>query len=1601
MLDVGDFEVLDECAGEDDNEEDCDVQSFCGTYVEEEDEEEDYEHENPKRRASQMNDSHVDDNSGDNTDNILDVSIDVAENEFLENVAKDFSENIEDVVEEQTPKSRYNLRRGEPTVQIKKLPEKKVTDSKSEAPTPKKKPGPKCKTMNVQSTPAKKPIQKISFTNDNEKKEEKKTAQQTENKKEADKNESEIPKAAANSIPQQSKEKSQQNLQRKTPAFLKKDLTDEEIMIHFDEIENTVLTSDSFVIEHEIDQSMQEADNNKSENNGDKKDDEKQNEDKKDEEIKDENKEEEENWDETCDKNIKNKPEIKIEEKEFKESEMWYKEKQDNFFISLIIFVKVKSDEFCVTCLGNKKNIQQTSKDEETQADNTSDNKNAQSSWQMIPGVADANMDNTEEYPPFVMRVVKFLMSKKQRDVVQDFGECKCKITVFEEFLKSLEESTCAETEEIENEQKETHNEDNKTASEDKEETTDKPEADQKSAEENNKSFIENLNGLTVLLRCNRKEELMMHITGKNISAELMDKFKDLFENGAGKDCNVKSLYCKTIIKDNDGVRTNNTFLFGSETLDDSIGNVKIQLAPKANVWANLAGVEVLADVVTSYLVPTQKTTVIEIGCGTGLISLLIASKCQKVIGVDVQKEIAEAEILSELNGIKNATFLTGKPKLVMSQIDKSIATSKAVAVINTNNAFGRSIEVISSLRQMSTLGRIVIITTLTKQAIRSILELTQPADEIYGNPFIPIKACIVDTTPKSFGFEIVMSMERRTMRNLLKVSPVEGANTTPVGLISKSKQAAGFKYNSAGNITLPAHKKGLPSKFVKSALGKPGSYVPGKKFFLNPNYNPVNKFQGKRPYPGSDGATFHPGAKKFKQFDKPYPGPNLRLNPMHDKKIRDDGDLREKLSSGRVESTAMAQEMQEQKKILDAAKEKLTGAGSSVDVETVKKLQEMLNLAIEKTNKLQSQLPPRSVWDRIAPPDSGLDEDQMKSNPPMRGRLVKETGPKKIIITTSNDRDGPMPPPGKSKKYDNLPPLEPNLIMPVNNKPDRLKMSQSISQKPSTAPYQKPGPNRFKGGNYRKQDNQSQAPWNRHKAGPGTIESQERWSRVSPPRRSPPRQIPPPRQAVRSPPRQSMRSPPRQLLRSPPRQSSPARRPVSPVRRPVSPPRRPISPPRRPVSPVFRQHSSSSRGVPSGGRSGSPSRRHNSPPRRPVSPHNYRGSPPRPSVSSSRQKSPPARRYADEWDIPSRSTAESGWPRAEKEKTGWQAPTSSSSTNWNQSSSNSGKYRSENDKWDNRSGPGTWNNKNAPSSSQNNSGGRWKDSSGNTLSGTNWDVKKDSGMRDMGRHESRHEPRQEPRMEPRHEPRMEPRHELRMESRPEPRIEPRHEPRMEPRMEPRHEPRIESRHEPRHESRIEMRHEPRMESRHEPRHELRHEPRWEPPEKSFRNEKDDWGDLPEDARDPWGDNDPPPPSNETRWGQQNQSSTLSNWSAKPNFPMSTMSTGAGNIGNNVNPNIPNANLNMNMGMGMNNPNKGVWQNAPQQPQQPNRNQNWLPPGNWQGAAVNPGNAGGQGVGMGGMMIGNTLANWQPSQQSFANFSARPFNNNPFMNNRR
>lgn len=85
-------------------------------------------------------------------------------------------------------------------------------------------------------------------------------------------------------------------------------------------------------------------------------------------------------------------------------------------------------------------------------------------------------------------------------------------------------------------------------------------------------------------------------------------------------------------IRYDDTAVTDTTFLVGSEALDEIVGGLKVQLAPKTNFWSNTAGAENVATAVIDLLAPTPKTTVLEIGCGIGLIGLMMASVNKKYL---------------------------------------------------------------------------------------------------------------------------------------------------------------------------------------------------------------------------------------------------------------------------------------------------------------------------------------------------------------------------------------------------------------------------------------------------------------------------------------------------------------------------------------------------------------------------------------------------------------------------------------------------------------------------------------------------------------------------------------------------------------------------------------------------------------------------------------------------------------------------------------------------------------------------------------------------------------------------------------------------------
>lgn len=88
-------------------------------------------------------------------------------------------------------------------------------------------------------------------------------------------------------------------------------------------------------------------------------------------------------------------------------------------------------------------------------------------------------------------------------------------------------------------------------------------------------------------------------------------------------------MYCIeifTIFRTDKTINTENSVIFGPQALEEFVGDIKINFTPKTNVWLNALSSEILGNTVAQYLMPTQNTIVVEIGCGTGLTSMMLAS---------------------------------------------------------------------------------------------------------------------------------------------------------------------------------------------------------------------------------------------------------------------------------------------------------------------------------------------------------------------------------------------------------------------------------------------------------------------------------------------------------------------------------------------------------------------------------------------------------------------------------------------------------------------------------------------------------------------------------------------------------------------------------------------------------------------------------------------------------------------------------------------------------------------------------------------------------------------------------------------------------------
>lgn len=112
---------------------------------------------------------------------------------------------------------------------------------------------------------------------------------------------------------------------------------------------------------------------------------------------------------------------------------------------------------------------------------------------------------------------------------------------------------------------------------------------------------------------------------------------------------------------------TRNQLLWGKDYLVEEVAGLKFQVSPTSFFQVNTKGLQALYEILDAYCDVRDKDQVVDLYCGVGSLSLFLAKKAKKVLGVDISAEaIEDAVVNSDLNGFKNTDFLAGSSEKVL-----------------------------------------------------------------------------------------------------------------------------------------------------------------------------------------------------------------------------------------------------------------------------------------------------------------------------------------------------------------------------------------------------------------------------------------------------------------------------------------------------------------------------------------------------------------------------------------------------------------------------------------------------------------------------------------------------------------------------------------------------------------------------------------------------------------------------------------------------------------------------------------------------------------------------------------------------------------------
>jgi 23S rRNA (uracil1939-C5)-methyltransferase len=250
----------------------------------------------------------------------------------------------------------------------------------------------------------------------------------------------------------------------------------------------------------------------------------------------------------------------------------------------------------------------------------------------------------------------------------------------------------------------------------------------------------------------NEKNELMVIIVTN--SRERLPKSEEL-TNLLKEKVNLKSLIQNINTKNSNVVMGyENITLYGDDNIRAKIQGIEFIISPNSFFQVNYAQMEKLYQRAKDYALLTGEETVFDLYCGVGSISLFMADKAKKVIGIEiVEAAIENAKKNAALNKADNTEFYCGDcTKITKELISKGKSADVVIVDPPRKGCDENLLELINDISPK----RLVYVSCNSATLARDLKILK----EKYG--YIMTKCSLVDMFAHSGHCEVVCALQRQ-----------------------------------------------------------------------------------------------------------------------------------------------------------------------------------------------------------------------------------------------------------------------------------------------------------------------------------------------------------------------------------------------------------------------------------------------------------------------------------------------------------------------------------------------------------------------------------------------------------------------------------------------------------------------------------------------------------------------------------------------------------------------------------------------------------------------------------------------------------------------